>query len=824
MKTPCSRIARLAFVAALLARFLAGAALAQPISFTKVTGVATGARFTVLEVGPDGKLYGGTVLGEIRRWTINPDGTLGGQQTITSIQTANGGERAIIGLRFDPASTAGNLILWVTHSGAPLTGSADWLGKITRLSGPNLATVQDYVVNLPRSIRDHMTNGIDFGSGEPTVLYVVQGSNSAMGAPDSGWGNRPERLLSAAVLRVDLAAITNPPLDVKTEEGGAYDPFAPGAPLTIFGSGLRNCYDLVWHSNGQLYVPCNGSASGGNTPATPNPLPLACSTRRLDLAENGPYTGPSVTGIAPVMQTQNEYLFRVEEGGYYGHPNPQRCEWVMNGGNPTTGTDVAQVNQYPVGTQPDRNWRGAAYDFGQSYSPDGIIEYRSNAFGGALQGKLLVTRFSNGNDVIVLTPGGPNLDIVNAQTGISGMTGFIDPLGIVEHVATGNVYVAEYEGQRVTLLRADASATGCVTAADCLGTLPACGAFACVAATCQVTPVGVGAPCRSTAGVCDVPETCDGVATTCPADGFAAAGTVCRAGSGDACDPSESCTGSGAACPADIRAAAGTPCGGDGDACTTDACDGLGTCAHVLPPGLCSDGDLCTTDVCDPGDGSCSHGSLGGQPCDTGLSGACAGGVTTCQAGTVSCQQTTQPSPEQCNNAVDDDCDGDIDDADSCGPTCLPENTVSVTTQTRKTGVKLSVKVDGDKVQTKGSFVVPADVTFQPGMASVTLVIGDNDGAYYTGGIPSGGFVAASSGRSFKFKDRYQPFENAGLKTAKFSLASDRQTVKYAFKAQTLNLPEFTTGTGTVIVKVGDMCFVDTADQCLPAGSGVSCK
>ena len=315
-----------------------------PVAFTKVVGVATGKPFTVLEVGPDGKLYGATIEGEIVRWTINGDGTLTGAQTITSIQTANGGQRAIIGLRFDPAATAGNLILWVTHSGAQLTNSPDWLGKLTRLSGPNLATVQDYVVNLPRSIRDHMTNGIDFKPGEPTVLYLQQGSNSAMGAPDNAWGNRLEHTLNAATLRVDLAAITSPPLDVKTQEGGTYNPFAPGAPLTIFGSGTRNCYDLVWHTNGQLYVPCNGSAAGGNTPGTPAVLPVECSTQRLDLADNGPYTGPSVPALTNAGD-QDDFLFRIVQGGYYGHPNPTRCEWVMNGANPTAGSDPAQVTQ-----------------------------------------------------------------------------------------------------------------------------------------------------------------------------------------------------------------------------------------------------------------------------------------------------------------------------------------------------------------------------------------------------------------------------------------------------------------------------------------------
>lgn len=405
--------------------------------------------YTSVLLGPDGKLYAGTVNGEILRFAINADGTLGVAQSITSLQTANGGNRLLIGLRFDPSSTAGNLILWASHSAFTFSNGPDWAGKITRLTGVNLETVVDYVVGLPRSTRDHVTNQIDFGPDG--ALYFLQGSNSAMGAGDSAWNFRPERLLNAAVLRLDVAAVISLPLDVKTEEGGTYDPFAPGAPLTIFASGVRNAFDLAWHRNGFLYVPTNGSASGGSTPATPSPF-TPPYIPRIDQSTNGPYTGPQVPALSAVSQTMNDYLFRVVEGGYYGHPNPTRHEYVLNGGNPTSGSDPAQVDAYPVGTLPDRNWRGAAFDFGQHYSPDGIIEYKSNVFGGVLLGKLLVVRYSGGDDIIVLTPG-LNGDIINSQTGIVGFTGFTDPLDIIENPANGFLYLAEYGGQKIILLK-----------------------------------------------------------------------------------------------------------------------------------------------------------------------------------------------------------------------------------------------------------------------------------------------------------------------------------------------------------------------------------
>jgi hypothetical protein len=433
---------------------------ASHISFEQISLPNVPAKpYTTVSIGPDNKLYAATLQGEILRFPINANGTLGKPQTISSLQTANGGKRTIIGMHFDPSSTnASNLILWVTNNyyWHGTVDAPDWTGKITRLSGSNLETVKDYVVDLPRSNRDHLTNSIEFKPNEPKVLYVLQGSNSSTGAPNNTWSNRPERLLSAAVLRVDLSKITSLPLSVKTEDGGSYNPFKPGAAVTIFGSGVRNAYDLVWHTNGQLYVPTNGSAAGGNTPNTPIPLPHACQNR-IDKASNGAYTSPSVPGLSNIG-TQRDYLFRIVKNGYYGHPNPKRCEWVLSGGNPTANTDPSQVNEYPIGTLPDRNWKGIAFDFGEHFSPNGIIEYHSNVLGGKLKGKLLVIRYSSGKDIIVLTPGGANLDIISSQTGITGFTGFNpSPLDLVENPTNGHIYVAQLnEGTgmgKITLLR-----------------------------------------------------------------------------------------------------------------------------------------------------------------------------------------------------------------------------------------------------------------------------------------------------------------------------------------------------------------------------------
>ena len=132
---------------------------------------------------------------------------------------------------------------------------------------------------------------------------------------------------------------------MKTPDGGGtYDPFAADAPLTIYASGVRVGYDMLWHSNGHLYTSTNGSAAGGNTPGTPNGSVIP---RRIDQAEHGPYNGPEVIGLKNVPMTEPDLFLKLERGGYYGHPNPTRGEYVLNGGNPTGGKDPFEVVSYP---------------------------------------------------------------------------------------------------------------------------------------------------------------------------------------------------------------------------------------------------------------------------------------------------------------------------------------------------------------------------------------------------------------------------------------------------------------------------------------------
>ncbi len=402
------------------------------IRFNKIPlPLSQGYQWTSLVIGPDGRLYAGTRTGQIIRFNLNPDGSFGGSKTIQTIRTGNGGsERLITGIVFDPKSTASKPVLWVSHGINVLEGADNWSGKISKLTGRNLEIYNEVIFNLPRSAQDHLTNQPVFGPDG--YMYVAVGSQSAQGAPDSQWGLRTETLLSAAILQINTGAITAP-LNVRTTDaGGTYNPRKKGAPVRLYATGVRNAFDLVWTRDGKLFAPTNGSAKGGNSPAGGG--------------------APALTNIP----TQNDPLFQIVEGGYYGHPNPSRGEFVVNGGNPTSGKDPAEITQYPVGTQPAANYRGVAYDFGRNVSPDGVFEFSGSVFGGMLNGALLVAQYSAGDNIIILSRDA-NGNISKGEFGFTGLTQFVDPLDIIQHPQTGYLYVAEYGASRITLLQPDQS-------------------------------------------------------------------------------------------------------------------------------------------------------------------------------------------------------------------------------------------------------------------------------------------------------------------------------------------------------------------------------
>ncbi len=487
------------------------------------------------------------------------------------------------------------------------------------------------------------------------------------------------------------------------------------------------------------------------------------------------------------------------------------------------------------------------------------------------------------------------------------------------YVVATEEHISGFDYQDLVFVMRNVAPGGCATAADCSGSLPTCGAFACNAGTCSVVPGNSGAVCRASATVCDAEETCSGASTTCPTDAFAVAGTPCRASSGAACDVAEACSGaspacpadafaaagtpcrassgsvcdvaetctgaspacpadgfaaagtacrasagacdpaevcsgaspacaanlfatagtpcragagecdvaetcsgSSATCPADANAPAGTPCTDDGNGCTDDTCSGAGACDHPANLAPCSDSDACTTpDQCTGG--LCVAGAdLGNQSCSTGQPGACSAGTTSCTAGTVTCVPSVAAQAEVCGNGIDEDCDGMLDDADVCPLFCTAANTISATTQTARTKATLKEQADADKLLAKGSFILPSAAPLLDPQQPVTIAVSDGAGAWFTASVPGAAFSA--SGAKTSFKDKFAPYENGGVQLMQLAVGGDGRTVKFKVKARSLNLPTPQAGSGSVIIKLGERCFVDPDDSCTLAASGLSCR
>ena len=432
-------------------------------------------KYCSLTIGPDGKLYALRLDGIVERFDINhANGMLSNLKTINTI-VKKYGNRSAIGLAFDPKSTPSNLILWISHSSPGLSVAPAFDGNVSRLEGSELQKEQLVIIKLPRSKRDHLINSLAFGPDG--ALYMSQGSNSSAGSYDEDW-QRNESLLSGTILRLDLkklkgfklplnvlttadqSIINKAPAKAATMRDGTYNPYGSSAPLTIYASGIRNAFDLLWHSNGQLYLPTNGSGGGGNSPES------VAGTRKTDGTF---YSGPEIPATFGI-KAQNDWLFRINPNrpiGYFGHPNPLRGEYVINRGHEDNPLYLPSVTADP-------NYR-QGYNFGLNKSPNGVIEYKSNTFNGALKGKLLVCRFSGGGDIAVMEPGSmvktsnraddSIYDIVKVNTGsgnngLVGASGFGNPLDIVEDLVNGNLYVIEYNwndspnlAARITLLR-----------------------------------------------------------------------------------------------------------------------------------------------------------------------------------------------------------------------------------------------------------------------------------------------------------------------------------------------------------------------------------
>ncbi|MEC4814224.1 MAG: kelch repeat-containing protein [Scytonema sp. PMC 1069.18] len=394
---------------------------------------------TSMEYGPDGRLYVATLFGDIHVLTIDPDTRTFTREIIETIPNSEGGNRLTLGIAVDPDSTPDNVVLWASHSSGSVNNGALNSGKVSRLSGPGFTQKEDVITGLPRAIANHASNDIDFGPDGR--LYIWQGGNTGTGSANNAlteFGDRPEQVLSAALL---VADVKNPNFNgnAASNIGEFIEDFyaRTDSDVQIYASGLRNTYDGVFHSNGNIYAPDNGLGTTGTVPPVPrlgDPSDRSITTLFGQVPQDDPGKQPDPLNL-------------IVEGGYYGHPNPYRDEVVFKDGTfqGFDNSDNDPSNDIPPG-HPD--YEEPLLILGVNRSADGIIEYTADNFFGQLQGDLLITNYSQGDNVTRVKLSSDGSSVINTSSLVGGFT---DPLPIAMG-PDGSFIVGEFNGSKITIL------------------------------------------------------------------------------------------------------------------------------------------------------------------------------------------------------------------------------------------------------------------------------------------------------------------------------------------------------------------------------------
>lgn len=369
--------------------------LDQPVIFEKMplldkSGNKYKISFAVdVKYGPDGRLYVATTKGELHAVTVDKN-----YKAVTICVRKLGSADSLLGIAFNPASTSLNMyfsvsvLYWKDYN---ILGFEDgWTnGKVKSIlwSAENLedsggkscaGEMKDVITGLPVSNHDHGVNKLEFLPDGKLLLSIGGFTNGGKSVPGKkttsaseshdALGGVASNPLSAAF----VACPTNKLINIKYSN--YVDPqsakVVSGKECQIYATGLRNSFGLTHHTNGGLYATDNG----------PN-------------ANFGDFTTNCNGGTIPSTNIPDR-LFLVSKGKWHGHPNLNRKECEHYILNPKSAVKPILENI-------------------QSSTP-GIIEYRSNTFGGAIKGSLLLAQFAGQNEgalgQVVLSDDGKNIE------------------------------------------------------------------------------------------------------------------------------------------------------------------------------------------------------------------------------------------------------------------------------------------------------------------------------------------------------------------------------------------------------------------------------
>lgn len=353
--------------------------LEQPVIFEKTLLTdKQGNKFSIpfavdLKYGPDGRLYVATIKGELYALSVDENHNVISLCVRTLQKT-----EALLGIAFDPASPSlkmyfsVSVLYWMDYN--ILNFEEGWTnGKVKSIvwSSDHLedgggfscaGNIEDVVTGLPVSNHDHGVNKLQFLTDGKLLISIggfTNGGKSIPGKkpvpndePNDSLGGVASNPLSAAMIVCPTNKLTAVKYDNYADPEKAK--VISGKECEIYATGLRNSFGMTLHTNGELYATDNGPNNN-----------FGDFTKDCD-------------GNTVSSKNIPDSLFRINKNKWHGHPNLNRKECVHFSLNP------------PSAVKPILS--------GIQSAVTGIVEYRSNTFGGVLKGSLLLSQFAGQNE------------------------------------------------------------------------------------------------------------------------------------------------------------------------------------------------------------------------------------------------------------------------------------------------------------------------------------------------------------------------------------------------------------------------------------------